>query len=77
MTPTLSPATHSAIPSMLPCCTSDLKRRNINLRLYKRLQALDLIVKDLNNDINTQREMRWAIESKQNDINDLRNEGLI
>ena len=62
---------------MLPCCTSDLKRRNINLRLYKRLQALDLIVKDLNNDINTQREMRWAIESKQNDINDLRNEKLI
>ena len=27
LTPTLSPATHSAIPSMLPCCTSDLKRR--------------------------------------------------
>src|SRR5271166_7171488 len=29
LTPTLSPATHSAMPSMLPCCTSDLKRRNI------------------------------------------------
>ena len=28
LTPTLSPATHSAIPSMLPCCTSDLKRRD-------------------------------------------------
>jgi len=27
LTPTLSPATHSAMPSMLPCCTSDLKRR--------------------------------------------------
>ena len=26
LTPTLSPATHSAMP-MLPCCTSDLKRR--------------------------------------------------
>ena len=25
--PDLSPATHSAMPSMLPCCTSDLKRR--------------------------------------------------
>ena len=23
----ISPATHSAMPSMLPCCTSDLKRR--------------------------------------------------
>ena len=30
LTPTLSPATHSAIPSMLPCCTSDLKRRFIS-----------------------------------------------
>jgi hypothetical protein len=29
LTPTLSPATHSAMPSMLPCCTSDLKRRII------------------------------------------------
>src|SRR5271165_1748792 len=29
LTPTLSPATHSAMPSMLPCCTSDLKRRPI------------------------------------------------
>jgi len=29
LTPTLSPATHSAMPSMLPCCTSDLKRRGI------------------------------------------------
>ena len=28
LTPTLSPATHSAMPSMLPCCTSDLKRRH-------------------------------------------------
>ena len=28
LTPTLSPATHSAMPSMLPCCTSDLKRRD-------------------------------------------------
>ena len=28
LTPTFSPAaTHSAMPSMLPCCTSDLKRR--------------------------------------------------
>src|SRR5271168_201624 len=27
LTPTLSPAIHSAMPSMLPCCTSDLKRR--------------------------------------------------
>ena len=25
--PTLSPATHSVMPFMLPCCTSDLKRR--------------------------------------------------
>ena len=34
LTPTLSPATHSAIPSMLPCCTSDLKRRrNIPIAL--------------------------------------------
>ena len=30
LTPTLSPATHSAIPSMLPCCTSDLKRRSLS-----------------------------------------------
>ena len=29
LTPTLSPATHSAMPSMLPCCTSDLKRRQM------------------------------------------------
>jgi len=27
LTPTLSPATHSAMPCMLPCCTSDLNRR--------------------------------------------------
>ena len=27
LTPTLSPAAHSAMPSMLPCCTSDLNRR--------------------------------------------------
>src|SRR5208282_2764217 len=27
LTPTLSPAVHSAMPSMLHCCTSDLKRR--------------------------------------------------
>src|SRR6516225_2705714 len=27
LTPTLSPATHSAMRSMLPCCTSDLNRR--------------------------------------------------
>src|SRR5271157_2337465 len=32
LTPTLSPATHSAMPSMLPCCTSDLKRRHHNSR---------------------------------------------
>ena len=30
LTPTLSPATHSAMPSMLPCCTSDLKRRRFS-----------------------------------------------
>src|SRR5208282_5235321 len=29
LTPTLSPAVHSAMPSMLHCCTSDLKRRII------------------------------------------------
>ena len=70
---------HSAADSGIPESHSigRLVLENINLRLYKSLQALDLIVKDLNNDINTQREMRWAIESKQNDINDLRNEGLI
>src|SRR6516164_2392569 len=28
LTPTLSPAAHSAMPSMLPCCTSDLNRRS-------------------------------------------------
>src|SRR6516162_4694539 len=28
LTPTLSPATHSAMRSMLPCCTSDLNRRH-------------------------------------------------
>ena len=33
LTPTLSPATHSAMPSMLPCCTSDLKRRDLRKRL--------------------------------------------
>jgi hypothetical protein len=27
LTPTLPPAVHSAMPSMLHCCTSDLKRR--------------------------------------------------
>ena len=32
LTPTLSPATHSAMPSMLPCCTSDLKRRSKSCR---------------------------------------------
>jgi hypothetical protein len=32
LTPTLSPAVHSAMPSMLPCCTSDLKQRE-ELRL--------------------------------------------
>jgi hypothetical protein len=30
LTPTLSPAVHSAMLSMLHCCTSDLKRRGIN-----------------------------------------------
>src|SRR6202795_2031268 len=29
LTPTLSPADHSAMPSMLHCCTSDLKRRDL------------------------------------------------
>src|SRR5215475_12312686 len=29
LTPTLSPAAHSAMPSMLPCCTSDLNRRQL------------------------------------------------
>src|SRR4249920_1323465 len=33
--PTLSPATHSAMPSMLPCCTSDLKRRQVS-SIYRR-----------------------------------------
>ena len=42
LTPTLSPATHSAIPSMLPCCTSDLKRRDKTLvgnKGYRRFLA--------------------------------------
>ena len=37
LTPTLSPATHSAMPSMLPCCTSDLKRREEKMRNRKIL----------------------------------------
>jgi hypothetical protein len=32
LTPTLSPAVHSAMLSMLHCCTSDLKRRRIYTR---------------------------------------------
>src|ERR1700686_3299832 len=30
LTPTLTPAVHSALPSMLHCCTSDLNRRRKN-----------------------------------------------
>src|SRR6516164_7814108 len=33
LTPTLSPATHSAMPCMLPCCTSDLNRRGVMTEL--------------------------------------------
>ena len=40
LTPTLSPATHSAMPSMLPCCTSDLKRRCMNRAHRKRISRL-------------------------------------
>ena len=36
LTPTLSPATHSAMPSMLPCCTSDLKRRMNTIPLARK-----------------------------------------
>src|SRR5450755_868563 len=34
LTPTLSPAAHSAMPSMLHCCTSDLKRRDLYCLFY-------------------------------------------
>ena len=40
LTPTLSPATHSAIPSMLPCCTSDLKRRLVIAAPFQNLTDL-------------------------------------
>ena len=44
LTPTLSPATHSAIPSMLPCCTSDLKRR-LNTLLMRYGYPIAIITK--------------------------------
>ena len=42
LTPTLSPATHSAMPSMLPCCTSDLKRHN-DLKSNIQLSVFTLV----------------------------------
>jgi hypothetical protein len=42
LTPTLSPAVHSAMPSMLHCCTSDLNRRPLTA-LCPSAQASQLL----------------------------------
>src|ERR1700730_13197336 len=40
LTPTFSPAFHSAMPSMLTCCTSDLKRRLISREAIEHERAI-------------------------------------
>src|ERR1700686_4452950 len=44
LTPTLSPAVHSAMPSMLHCCTSDLNRRLVSLARIAQIPQLERAV---------------------------------
>src|SRR5271169_2953027 len=68
LTPTLSPAVHSAMPSMLHCCTSDLKRRIIKMIAYRAETAMPQILRQNMTRHDDARSLLRAIYSTEVDI---------